>query len=71
MLDDEDDAPSVDADSVRREEAVSKAVRAVVAHDMTYADAGDLVGYSAGWVSDRMAEYREGKIDEDVNDAVA
>ena len=71
VLDDEDETPSVDADSVRREEAVSKAIRAVVAHDMTYADAGDLVGYSAGWVSDRMAEYREGKLDEEVNDAIA
>ncbi|ELZ35198.1 hypothetical protein [Halorubrum distributum] len=71
LVDEDDDSEGVDADSVRREEAVSKAIRAVENHGMTYADAGDLVGYSAAWVSDRMAEYRNGDHGEVVNDAVA
>lgn len=58
---DDADEETVDADAIKREEAVEKAIRAIVKHDMTYADAGDLVGYSAGWVSDRMSEYRDGE----------
>lgn len=59
--DEADEAAGVDADTIKRTEAIRQAIRGVVAHDMTYKDAGDLVGYSAGWVSDRMAEYREGE----------
>jgi len=62
--DQENDSP----DSIRRQEAVEKAIRLVVKHDMTYADAGDVVGYSAAWVSDRMAEYRDGKHGDPVNE---
>lgn len=63
----ESDVP--DADSIKREEAIRQAIRAVVAHDMTYADAGELVGYSAGWVSSRMSEYRDGEYPDAVNEA--
>lgn len=69
LEDDDESDDGEDADSVRRDEAIEKAIRAVVKHDMTYADAGDLVGYSAGWVSDRMAEYRDGEYPNVVNDA--
>ena len=70
MDDDEDgEGGESDPDTIRRDEAVQKAIRAIVKHDMTYADAGDLVGYSAGWVSDRMAEYRDGKHGEVVNES--
>jgi len=35
------------------------------------ADAGDVVGYSAAWVSDRIAEYRDGEHGGSVNEIEA
>ena len=61
MEDDEEGDDVLDADGLKRQEAIDKAIRAVERHGMTYADAGDVVGYSAAWVSDRIAEYRDGE----------
>ena len=70
--DDEDDEMDAEsADDIKRDEAIRQAIRAVVRHEMTYADAADVVGYSAAWVSDRMAEYRKGEHDDLLNEATA
>jgi len=71
MEDDEEGADGLDADSLKRQEAINKAIRAVERHGMTYADAGDVVGYSAAWVSDRIGEYREGEHGDPLNEASA
>ena len=71
MEDDEDGDDAVDADDLKRREAIDNAIRAVKRHGMTYADAGDLVGYSAAWVSDRIAEYRDGDHGGSVNELEA
>ncbi len=62
---------ALDADGLKRQEAIDKAIRAVERHGMTYADAGDVVGYSAAWVSDRIAEYRDGEHGDPLNEASA
>jgi len=42
MEDDEEDDDALDADGLKRQEAIDKAIRAVERHGMTYADAGDV-----------------------------
>ena len=71
MEDDEEGDDVLDADGLKRQEAIDKAIRAVERHGMTYADAGDVVGYSAAWVSDRIAEYRDGEHGGSVNETEA
>lgn len=67
-MDDGEEGEEVDVQDMKRDEAIRTAIRAVERQDMTYADAADLVGYSAGWVSDRMAEYRDGEFPEILNE---
>jgi hypothetical protein len=62
-----------DADDVYRKEQIKTSLRAVKPWDddggMTYREAGKLIDYSRGWVSERMQEWKDGHyrdlIDED------
>ncbi len=64
VLEPDDDGDEIDADDVRRQAAIEAAIKAVKPWTdeagVTYADAGDIAGYSAAWVSDRIGEWREG-----------
>jgi len=66
ILDDEEE-PQADADTIERAQAIETVVSLVEDKGMTYADAGDVVGYSAGWVSQRMTEYHDNQSGESVN----
>lgn len=61
--DQEDD--DVDVDDVKRDQAIEAALRAVKPWDddagVRYADAADIVGYSEGWVTNRVGEWRDGE----------
>lgn len=68
----DDDGDSGDMTELSREQAIETALRAVKPWDddigVSQADAGDIVGYSAGWVNDRVREWRNGDHREKVND---
>jgi hypothetical protein len=59
--DDEDD----DSQELTREQAIEAVLRAVKPWNddlgVPQRDAGDIVGYSAGWVNDRVREWRNGQ----------
>jgi len=67
--DETEDGPQ--PDEIRREEAIASALRAVRPWDdetgATYREAGNIAGYSPGWVSDRVAEWRDGEYRDIVN----
>ncbi|MHB9288118.1 AAA family ATPase [Halobacteriales archaeon Cl-PHB] len=71
----EDDDQEDGGDDQERQQAIRTALRAVKpwADDagLSYRDAGDIAGYSAGWVSDRVAEWNEGQHRNLVNDPTA
>lgn len=60
---DDDETESVNADDVRRDEAIRTVVRACKPWDddsgMSYKDAAALVGLSNSWVGDRVREWRD------------
>lgn len=60
-MDTDDDSDDLDADSLRRTEAIRSVIRAVEQQGRTYEQAADLVGYSTSWVGERMKEYNNGK----------
>ncbi len=61
---DEDDAKQVDEKHVKRNEAIKTAIRLYQQNDdMTYADVGEIVGYSRNWVGERMKEHRNGELE--------
>jgi len=73
MADDgDDDGDEIDADDITRSQSIATILRAVQPWDedagMTYSDAGELVDYSAGWVSDRIGEWRDGEHRELLNE---
>ena len=59
----------------RRQQAIATAIRAVKPWTdeagISYADAADIAGYSAGFVSDRVNEWKEGQHRDLVNDPTA
>jgi len=65
LSDDADDADDLDADDLQRETAIGNALRAVKPWTddagMSYREAGNVVDYSEGWVSDRVQEWRSGE----------
>lgn len=71
MGDDDQEGDDLDPDTIKRESAIAAALRAVKPWNddkgATYADAADIVGYSSGWVSSRVSEWREGEYREMVN----
>ncbi len=69
--DEDSETDAQTAEDIKRDEAIRRAIRAVERHDLTYEDAGDLVDYSAAWVSDRMSEYRNGEYDDLLNEVEA
>ncbi|MEF8786613.1 MAG: hypothetical protein V5A45_11825 [Haloarculaceae archaeon] len=68
----DDSDNETDAGELSREQAIETALRAVKPWDddigISQADTGDIVGYSAGWVNDRVREWRNGEHREKVND---
>jgi len=56
---DDSGAESDVVDSERRA-SIQTALTLALEQGMSYADAGEAVGYSASWVGDRVQEYREG-----------
>jgi hypothetical protein len=67
IMDDDEEEAQADAETIERREAIDTVVSLVEDKGMTYADAGDVVGYSAGWVSQRMTEHKEKQSGESVN----
>lgn len=65
VLEEDKDGDEADPSDMRRDEAIAGAIRAAKPrsedHGLSYADAGDIVGYSETWVGDRIAEWREGQ----------
>ena len=74
-LDDGDGDQDGDPGKLTRDQAIAQAIRAhkpwTDQGGVTMRQAGDLVGFSAGWVSDRVGEWREGQHRDLVNDPTA
>jgi hypothetical protein len=58
LEDDDDQEDDPDPDTVRKEEAIATAIRAV-SSGMTYSDAAELVPYGKSWVGNRWKEFRD------------
>ncbi|QSG11293.1 putative ATPase, AAA+ superfamily [Halapricum desulfuricans] len=74
ILEDSEDDDGSDQDTTR-DMAIATAIRAVKPWTddagVSYREAGDIAGYSAGWVSDRVSEWREGQHRDLINDPTA
>jgi len=77
IVTDEEQAESDGGDETdhRRQQSIATAIRAVKPWSddagISYRDAGDIAGFSAGWVSDRVSEWKEGQHRDLVNDPTA
>jgi len=61
---DSDDAEDAESDErAQRRTAIQTALTLALDQGMRYEDAGQAVGYSSSWVSDRVAEYKDEKLD--------
>lgn len=61
-----DDSEGEDSDSIdpQRRADIQTALTLVLDRGATYTSAGETVGYSSSWVSDRVSEYRDGAYDD-------
>lgn len=64
--DDGEDGETVDESEIERREAIRTAIRLVESQEMTYAEAGDVVGYSDSTVGNWMQKYRDGMDIDDI-----
>lgn len=73
--DDDEDGPQLDAEQVRREEAITTVVRACKPWDdddgLNYREASKLIDYGKSWVGEKVREWKEGEYRNLVHDPTA